>query len=717
MKNTLLSVIAVLIIGNTFAQAPAIEWQRTIGSVGYDFLNTISQTSDGGYILGGYSDGAISGYKSEDNIGGDDYWIVKLNASGNVEWENTVGGGNYDRLYAVEATADGGLIIGGQSLSGGGVGDKSQSNKGGYDYWIVKLDVDGIVEWDKSYGGTGNDQLYNVQPTSDGGYILAGSSDSGISGDKTEARVGNTDYWIIKIDDIGNIVWQNDIGGVMFETAFDAYETLDGGFIIGGVSNSGISGDKTQANFGNNDYWVVKLDVNGIVVWDKTFGGTASDYLYSLIPTADGGSIACGMSDSGVNGNKTDNTNGLNDYWVVKIDNSGNITWQNSIGGSGNEFTFVNAIAQTSDGGYAIAGFSQSTISGDKTEAGMGSWDYWLLKITSAGAIIWQDVIGGSSGDYANAIAITADEGFIVGGYSYSNAGGDKVEDAFGDADYWVMKLEGTGCVPFTEICNGVDDDCDALVDEDIVETIAITASGATTFCQGNSVMLSATHTGTSLQWKKNGANIPGATGPSYVAIKPGNYSCVTTSDCNFATSNVINVQVFKNPIASIIADGSTTFCDGDSVNLMVTPVGGCTYQWFKGAMPIAGATSLTYTATISGIYKCRVTKAATGCSKISFPIAVTVDCKEAGKSDYNFLIYPNPTSNSITINLNAIQNSLYQSVTIYNTLGEKMEQLKMDNTGNGYTVTANVINYPPGIYFVQVDQNVLLDAALFIKE
>ena len=136
---------------NINAQAPSVQWQNTLGSTSYEFLNTIDQTSDGGYIMGGYTDSNIGGDKSENSWGADDYWIVKMDNAGNIVWENTVGGGNYDKLYAVEETPDGGYIVGGQSLSGGGWGDKSESNKGGYDYWIVKLDEDGVVEWDRSY--------------------------------------------------------------------------------------------------------------------------------------------------------------------------------------------------------------------------------------------------------------------------------------------------------------------------------------------------------------------------------------------------------------------------------------------------------------------------------------------------------------------------------------------------------------------------------------
>jgi hypothetical protein len=704
----LLSAGLLLSTLNINAQAPSVQWQNTLGSTSYEFLNTIDQTSDGGYIMGGYTDSNIGGDKSENSWGVEDYWIVKMDNAGNIVWENTVGGGNYDKLYAVEETPDGGYIVGGQSLSGGGWGDKSESNKGGYDYWIVKLDEDGVVEWDRSYGGLGNDQLYNVQPTSDGGYIIAGTSDSGISGDKTENRVGNSDYWVIKTDASGNIIWQNDIGGLMFDNVYSAYETADGGYILGGTSTSGISGDKTAGNYGVVDYWIVKLNSAGTVVWDKTIGGTLNDYLYAVIPTADGGSIACGMSESGLTGNKTDNTNGLYDYWVVKLDNSGNITWQNSIGGTGNDYAFVNAIDQTSDGGYAIAGYSQSLISGDKTEANTGSWDYWILKINSTGSILWQTVLGGVSGDYANAISATTDGGFIVGGFSYSSAGGDKDEDAIGDADFWIIRLAGD-CVPAEEICNDIDDDCDGIIDDNNLD-IDITVYSGTTFCQGGSVTMEAFHNGTSLQWKKNGANIPGATSPIYTALKAGVYTCVTTGLCSTEESIGTTVTVNKNPKAVITAGGPTTFCAGGSVTLSVTPVAGGMYQWFQGPSAIAGETGLNYVATTSGNFKCRVTKAATGCVKMSTPIPVSVTCKEGEFVENNMQVYPNPASTVITI---STQNNNEKTIHLIDALGSVIAtQITTENV-----LKMNIEQLPAGVYFVQIVENGIITSNNFIKQ
>jgi len=709
-KNYLLPTIFSFLFNPfiSFAQAPAIEWQNTIGGTGYDFLISIDQTSDGGYIMGGYSDSNIGGDKSENNIGGDDYWIVKLNAAGNIEWENTVGGGNFDRFYSVEETPDGGYILGGQSLSGGGVGDKSESNMGGYDYWVVKLNSDGSVAWDNAYGGIGNDQLYNAQPTSDGGYILAGSSDTGLGGDKTDNKIGNTDFWIIKLDAAGNILWQNAVGGLMFDIAYSAYETADGDYIVAGTSTSGISGDKTQANYGFVDYWVVKLDASGVVVWDKTFGGTSSEYLYSAIPTLDGGSILVGMADGGITGNKTEATNGLFDYWIIKLDALGNISWQNSIGGSGQDYVFVNPVAQTVDNGYIVAGYSQSVISGDKTEANTGSWDYWILKLTSTGSITWQTVLGGLGGDYVHAINTTADGGYIVGGFSYSGITGEKTEANIGDADYWVMKLEGTGCVPFTEICNGIDDDCNAIVDEGITETISISAGGATTFCQGGNVLLTATHSGTSLQWKKNGTNIAGATSSTYSANKTGNYTCETTSTCDSELSNSISVTVNKNPPATISAGGATTFCAGGSVVLSANTGAGLSYQWYKGASVIAGAISINYTATTAGNYKCRVTKTATGCFKNSSVISVSVPCRE-GEELMNlnlFSIYPNPATKTFTISAKLNSEIHYSTIEIYNNIGQLVYSKQISSSYGDINEVIKINNLTTGIYLVKLINN-----------
>ncbi|MBK7442827.1 MAG: T9SS type A sorting domain-containing protein [Bacteroidetes bacterium] len=707
MKKATLLVNLIIGFHFMYGQSPDIEWQNTIGGNSSDLSYCIQQTSDGGYIIGGDSYSGISGDKSNPSNGSNDLWIVKLDNAGVVEWENTIGGGKYDLIYAFEQTADGGYILGATSTSGIS-GDKTEASQGSSDYWVIKLNNNGEIEWQNTIGGNSSDDLRAVYQTPDGGYILGGYSYSGISGDKTEASAGEYDLWIIKLDQFGSITWQNSIGGSGSDLLYSIQMTSDGGFIIGGNSSSNISADKTENSIGLTDYWVVKLNSDGLIEWQNTIGGNNNDILYSIQQTTDGGYILGGYSLSGISGDKTENLIGgsyYGDYWVIKLGSSGNILWQNTIGGSSEDILYT--IEQTSDEGYILGGFSLSGISGDKTEDTLGdNADFWIIKLLSNGEIKWQNTIGGSNDDGWCAIHETTDGGYIIGGWSISEISADKSEGSMGNFDYWVVKLA-SECTPEPEVCNSLDDNCNGLIDDGITETISITAGGPISFCQGGSVLLTATYTGASVQWKKNGTNIPGATSTTYNVTTKGNYTCVTTSACGTAESTPIFVNVIKNPNASISAGGPTTFCAGGSVVLTEVAVAGCTYQWYKGATPIAGATSLTYIATTSGNYKCRVTKAATGCFKNSNAIAVSVPCREGELIEENnlFSIYPNPATNSFTISaeLNSNSNS---NLEIYNQLGQIIYSIEINNTDGIISELIQFENQPSGIYLVKIFNN-----------
>ena len=235
-----------------------IQWQNTIGGYENDNLYSLQQTTDGGYILGGRSMSNATGDKTENSQGLDDYWVVKIDATGNIQWQNTIGGNSWDELESIEQTSDGGYILGGSSDSDNS-GDKTENSQGDFDYWVVKLDATGNLQWQNTIGGDNWDKLKSIQQTTDGSYIFGGYSSSNISGDKTENSQGNYDYWVINIDSIGNILWQNTIGGLYAEALSSIKQTIDGGYIIGGQSVSPISGDKTEDSQGNNDYWVIKL--------------------------------------------------------------------------------------------------------------------------------------------------------------------------------------------------------------------------------------------------------------------------------------------------------------------------------------------------------------------------------------------------------------------------------------------------------------------------
>ncbi len=427
-------------LSTLFAQAPAIQWQNTIGGNGREEFTTLQQTSDGGYILGGWSLSSTSGDKTENNIGEADFWMVKLNATGAIQWQNTIGGNSNDYLTSLQQTSDGGYILGGYSDSNIS-GDKTENRIGGHDYWVVKLGATGTIEWQNTIGGNSNDYLTSLQQTSDGGYILGGYSDSNISGDKTENSLGLDDYWVIKLDDAGVIEWQNTIGGDSNDHLTSLQQTSDGGYILGGYSASNISGDKTENSWGglDGDYWVVKLNATGNIQWQNTIGGDLDDYLTSFQQTADGGYILGGYSQSNISGDKTENSLGLFDYWAVKLNASGTLQWQNTIGG--NSYEELRSIKQTTDEGYVLGGLSHSNISGDKTENSFGFGDYWVVKLNTTGAIQWQNTIGGTSAEGIFDLQQTADGGYILGGHSFSDISGDKTENSNGYSDYWVIKL------------------------------------------------------------------------------------------------------------------------------------------------------------------------------------------------------------------------------------------------------------------------------------
>ncbi|WP_347373844.1 T9SS type A sorting domain-containing protein [Aequorivita sp. Q41] len=440
MKKTAVLIALLFSVFSIYAQDPNILWQRTIGGSLVEYFNDLKQTPDGGYILGGASLSDITGDKTEASNGYIDMWIIKIDVNGEIEWQNSIGGIGFDDIHSLELTPDGGYILAGESSSNIS-GDKTENSRGLDDFWIVKLDAAGNVEWDKTIGGSDSDSFPQIKVINDG-YYICGDSWSNISGDKTENAIGEDDYWLLKLDVSGNIVWQKTIGGSSFDSFASMTLTSDGGFILGGYSESNISGDKTENSKGEYDYWIVKLNSSGTIEWDKTIGGSQTDVLNSIIQTSDNGFLLSGRSSSDISGDKTENSLGGSDYWIIKLNSSGTIEWQNTIGG--NDIDQAYSANQTTDGGYILGGFSRSDISGDKSENGQGNFDCWLVKINNVGIIEWQNTIGGSEIDGITSVIQSSDGSYILGGNSSSNISGDKTENSRGDQDYWIIKHAST---------------------------------------------------------------------------------------------------------------------------------------------------------------------------------------------------------------------------------------------------------------------------------
>jgi hypothetical protein len=368
---TFITILLSLILFNgvnkkSYAQAPAIEWQRCLGGTYDDYAYSIQQTSDGGFIVAGrtYSnDGDVSG-----NHGKSDAWVVKLNSSGDIEWQKCLGGTGNDYAKSIQQTSDGGFIVAGYTDSNDG--DVS-GNHGYFDYWVVKLNSSGTILWQKCLGGTSFDQAYSIQQTSDGGFIVAGrtySNDGDVSGNH-----GDIDAWVVKLNSSGDIIWQKCLGGTSGDYANSIQQTSDSGFIVAGYTWSN-DGD-VSGNHGYYDYWVVKLNSSGDIEWQKCLGGTYYDYAYSIQQTSNGGFIVAGSTNS-INGDVS-GYHGYFDYWVVKLNSSGDILWQKCLGGTSDDY--ANSIQQTSDGGFIVAGYTNSN-DGDVTE-NHGGYDTWVVKL------------------------------------------------------------------------------------------------------------------------------------------------------------------------------------------------------------------------------------------------------------------------------------------------------------------------------------------------
>ncbi|MRX63592.1 fibronectin type III domain-containing protein [Maribacter luteus] len=414
------------------ADGVSIAWEKSFGGSKIDMANSLQLTVDGGYIIAGTSDsddGDVGGNNDAEGYLGGDFWIIKLNHSGDLMWETNLGGSSDEGGNDIQQTADGGYIVVGMTDSNDQdiSGDTSSA-----DVWIVKLDGSGNLVWETNYGGGSGDEANAVRQTVDGGYIVAGFT--GSSDGDVEDNNGGLDYWILKLDANGTLVWETTLGGSGFDIAKSIEQTSDGGYIVAGYSES-PDGD-VGGNYGERDYWAVKLDASGNLAWETHLGGSLDDYAYDIHQTSDLGYIVAGYSESS-DFDVSDNY-GNRDYWVVKLNTTGEITWEVNLGSS--SVDGARSIQQTTDGGYIVAGNAGETDFDVSGSVNGGFLDYWVVKLTPEGVLSWEISMGGPENDYATAIQQTND-GYIVSGY-VSGPGGDISGSGKGQWDYWVVKLE-----------------------------------------------------------------------------------------------------------------------------------------------------------------------------------------------------------------------------------------------------------------------------------
>jgi hypothetical protein len=378
-KNLLLSdmVLFVLLCSSLVVSVKASStWSQTYGGTGDEGACSLVVTPDGGYAIAGYTDSFGAGIL--------DFWLVKTDAFGNMEWNRAYGGTGYEEAYSLVVTPDGGYAIAGSTTSFGA---------GGFDFWLVKTDASGNMQWNKTYGGAYYDEAYSLVATSDGGYAIAGITWS--------FGAGESDFWLVKTDAVGNMEWNRTYGGTGYDRAYSLIATSDGGYAIAGE----------QSSFGSDGAWLVKTDSLGNMQWNKTYG-VPGDSFTSVVQTSDGGYA---LTDSG--------------FSLVKIDALGNMQWNKTYVGT--NISIANSLVATSDGGYAVAG----TTGVRDFEGGC---DFWLVKTDSLGNVQWNQTYGGGN-EWLYSLVATSDGGYAMAGWTGSFGAGE--------GDIWLVKTNENGFV------------------------------------------------------------------------------------------------------------------------------------------------------------------------------------------------------------------------------------------------------------------------------
>ncbi len=371
----LISLSVSLIIAPYAAASSPTMWSKTYGGIYNDRAYSVIKTRDGGYAMVGAASSFGSGLMNA--------WLVKTDADGNLQWNQTYSGLGVGMAGYMIQTDDDGYALVGYTYA---LGDS------GYVTWLIKTDANGNLLWNQTYSIPGANSAGSVVQTSDGGYALAGGT---TSSDGTEV-----DAWLAKTDDNGNMQWNKTYSEPGDNEMYVLVQTSDGGYVLSGYASSFGAGDK--------DFWLMKVDFSGNAQWNQTYGGSGHDIVTSLVQTGDGGYALVGYSNSSGSGG--------DDFLLVKTDSSGKLLWNKTYGGS-NVDTALSGI-QTSDGGYALAGVTNSS--------GTEFVKAWLVKTDSSGNIQWNQTYGGSGENVASSVVQTADAGYAFTGYTNSSgAGGD----------------------------------------------------------------------------------------------------------------------------------------------------------------------------------------------------------------------------------------------------------------------------------------------------
>jgi hypothetical protein len=407
-----------------------IEFIKTFGGSKNDVLQSVVKTSDGGYATLGYTqsnDGDINNKNNEDF----DFWLMKFAADDTLLWSKTYGGTNDDRGTDIITTNDGGFALLGYSKSADG---DVTLNAGAQDFWILKISNTGAILWQKTFGYDGADTGTALLQTKDNGFLVTGVLDVSASngqGNSKSAKHAGGDIWVLKLASNGSLEWSKYFGGSFTDIPFGVLETSNNEYIIAASSDSkdfNISNNK-----GSYDFWILKVASDGILVWEKSFGGSEIDEPRAIVATNDGNFMIVG--DTRSSNKDISNNNGGADLWMLKISTNGILIWEKTIGAT--SFDVARSISKTDDHGFIIAGNSRSSDAGFTNQ---GQNDAWILKVNTSGNVVWKKFIGGSENDLLFDVVQLNNQSIIAIGESTS-VNGDIIENK-GFSDALIIKIK-----------------------------------------------------------------------------------------------------------------------------------------------------------------------------------------------------------------------------------------------------------------------------------
>ncbi|AZJ34174.1 hypothetical protein [Tenacibaculum singaporense] len=416
---------------NSSSKAPEVSLVKTLGGSVNESGRSVINTSDGGYIVAGYTQSIDGDIKTTRNTIQYDFWVLKFNASDNLQWQKTYGGSKDDKAFKIIKTSDNGFAIVGYGKSNDG---DVNTNEGFDDIWVLKLDNNGTIVWEKTTGFSGADQGFSIIQTSDGGYfigsILDVTASGGLGNSKKVAKHAGGDYWGIKLNPSGDIEWRKYFGGTNTDTCYDVAEATDGYLLIGSSDSNDVD---IKNNKGSYDFWIVKTDKSGDLLWEKSFGGTEIDEARAITKTNDGNFIIVG--DTRSSNKDISQNNGGADVWAIKITSQGKLLWQKNYGGS--SFDVGRSIKKTLNGDFLISGSSRSA---DNNFTNKGQNDALIMKIDTNGNLLWQKTIGGTDIDFCYDVVELTNGNIIAVGESSSN--NQDITTNKGFSDLLIIKLK-----------------------------------------------------------------------------------------------------------------------------------------------------------------------------------------------------------------------------------------------------------------------------------